>query len=328
MSLISPEHAVEILKQNGVVAIPTETVYGLAGRIYSDESLKLIFATKKRPFFDPLIVHVRDIIQARSLVQSWPRVADVLAENFWPGPLTMVLPKSDLVSNLISSGLTTVGIRCPNHPVALKILDDLGEPFAAPSANLFGKTSPTSTQHVMDEFAQSVDVVEGGACQIGIESTVIAINSDSLSLLRPGNISQDQITQVLKETDLFTQWVVQKRSDAPGQMKHHYMPNKPLFTIEESFSGNVLDKLNLILQNLPSEVEGVKLVKPKSIQTIVELKLNSDPATAARELYAQLRQLSSQSQDALVFNFKSEHRAPSWAAIIERISKASSAWIT
>jgi L-threonylcarbamoyladenylate synthase len=327
MSLLSPEKAVELLKQNKVVAVPTETVYGLAGRIYSEEALKLIFTTKKRPFFDPLIVHVRDIIQARSLVLTWPRVADVLAENFWPGPLTLVLPKSELVSNLISSGLTTVGIRCPNHPVALKILDNLGEPFAAPSANLFGKTSPTTSQHVLDELP-GVNVVEGGPCQIGIESTVIAINSDSLSLLRPGHVSKEQINQILSENGLVTQWVNQKRSDAPGQMKHHYMPNKPLFTLEESFQGNVLEKLNATLAHLPDEVEGVKIVKPRSIQSIVELKLNSDSSTAARELYAQLRQFSSRSEDAIVFRFKNEHRDSSWSAIIERISKASSAWIT
>ncbi|MFN8847278.1 MAG: L-threonylcarbamoyladenylate synthase [Bdellovibrionales bacterium] len=327
MSLVSLEEAVELLKQNKVVAVPTETVYGLAGRIYSEEALKLIFSTKRRPFFDPLIVHVRDIIQARSLVQTWPRIAEVLAENFWPGPLTLVLPKSDLVSNLISSGLTTVGIRCPDHPVALKILDNLGEPFAAPSANLFGKTSPTMAQHVLDEL-NGVSVVEGGPCQIGIESTVVAINSDSLSLLRPGKVSKDQIDKILNENGLITKWIEQKRSDSPGQMKHHYMPSKPLFTVEESFKGNLLEKLNHTLAKLPYEVEGVKLVKPKSIQSIIEIKLNKDPSTAARELYAQLRQYSSSSEDALVFYFKNEHRDSSWSAIIERISKASSAWIT
>jgi L-threonylcarbamoyladenylate synthase len=327
MSLVTAAQAAERLKNDKVVAVPTETVYGLAGRIHSEAALKRIFATKKRPFFDPLIVHVRDIPQARSLAKDWPQAAQILAEAFWPGPLTLVLPKSDLVSSLITSGLGTVGIRCPNHPVALQILAALGEPFAAPSANLFGRTSPTEAGHVIDEFSNLVDVVDGGACAVGIESTVLAINADSFSVLRPGAVTQDQVREVLQGAGLFTRWLDSKRADAPGQMKHHYMPSKPLFTVDDAFEGDLLVTLNAALATLPEAVEGVALVKPAHIHSVQELGLDADPATAARQLYASLRLASAHPADAIVFRYQDAHRAPAWTAIMERISKASSAWI-
>jgi L-threonylcarbamoyladenylate synthase len=327
MSVVTSAQAAERLKNDEVVAVPTETVYGLAGRIHSEIALKRIFATKKRPFFDPLIVHVRDIPQARSLAKDWPQAAQILAEAFWPGPLTLVMPKSDLVSSLITSGLGTVGIRCPNHPIAQQILAALGEPFAAPSANLFGRTSPTAASHVIEEFSNQVDVVDGGACAVGIESTVLAINADSFSLLRPGAVTQDQIMEVLQGAGLFTRWLDSKRVDAPGQMKHHYMPSKPLFTVAESFEGELLGALNAALATLPDAVEGVVLVRPAHIHSVQELCLDADAATAARQLYASLRLAAAHSADAIVFRCREEHREPAWTAIMERISKASSAWI-
>lgn len=327
MSLLTPAQAAEQLKKDKVVAVPTETVYGLAGRIHSEAALKCIFATKKRPFFDPLIVHVRDIAQARSLAKDWSQAAQMLAEAFWPGPLTLVMPKSDLVSSLITSGLGTVGIRCPNHPMAQQILAALGEPFAAPSANLFGRTSPTAASHVIEEFSNHVDVVDGGTCAVGIESTVLAINADSFSLLRPGAVTQEQIREVLQGAGLFTRWLVSKRVDAPGQMKHHYMPSKPLFTVDDAFEGDLLATFNAALATLPDVVEGVALVKPAHIHSVQELRLDTDPATAARQLYASLRLASAHPADAIVFRYRDAHRAPAWTAIMERISKASSAWI-
>ncbi len=327
MSLVTPAQAAERLKNDQVVAVPTETVYGLAGRMHSEAALTRIFATKKRPFFDPLIVHVRDIPQARSLAKDWPQAAQILAEAFWPGPLTLVMPKSELVSSLITSGLGTVGIRCPHHPIAQQILAALGEPFAAPSANLFGRTSPTAASHVIEEFSNQVDVVDGGTCAVGIESTVLAINADSFSLLRPGAVTQEQIRGVLQGAGLFTGWQHSQRVDAPGQMKHHYMPSKPLFTVDDAFEGDLLATLNAALATLPDVVEGVALVKPAHIHSVQELRLDADPATAARQLYASLRLASAHPADAIVFRYQDAHREPAWTAIMERISKASSAWI-
>ena len=202
MSLISIGQAVQLLRANNVVAVPTETVYGLAARISSPQALEKIFTTKERPLFDPLIVHVRDIAQARGLTQEWPAIIDHLAQTFWPGPLTVVVAKNSLVNPLITAGLDTVGLRAPAHPITQQILIDLNEPFAAPSANRFGRTSPTRAEHVEKEFSGQVAVVGGGPCQVGVESTVVRLQTGKqmkLEILRPGQISAEQIRIALVE---------------------------------------------------------------------------------------------------------------------------------
>ena len=150
---VTSDQAVSIMKNDGIVAIPTETVYGLGAAISSETALKKIFEVKKRPFFDPLIVHVENIEQAKTLTSEWPEIADSVCQQFWPGPLTIVLKKNQNVSSLITAGLERVGLRCPQHPVALEILRKLKIPIAAPSANLFGRTSPTTALHVETEFS-------------------------------------------------------------------------------------------------------------------------------------------------------------------------------
>ena len=185
---IAIEQAIQMLKSNDVVAIPTETVYGLAGAINNESALNKIFSIKGRPFFDPLIVHVSSIEMAQSLVKDWPKAASVLYEKFWPGPLTLVLPKNDKVSDLVTAGLKTVALRMPDHVTTLKMIDELQCPVAAPSANRFGKTSPTDWQHVQEEFAGEVAVVDGGASEVGVESTIVRLQDNNVELLRPGTI--------------------------------------------------------------------------------------------------------------------------------------------
>ena len=201
MNKIEMDSAIERLRNDDVVGMPTETVYGLAGSIFSEVALHKIFKIKERPFFDPLIVHVSSIEEARSLVKHWPRSAEILAQKFWPGPLTLVLEKSDKINDLITSGLTTVGIRMPNHPVALELISNFGSPLAAPSANKFKKTSPTTTQHVRDEFGDSVYVLEGGACTVGLESTILYINEVddevAIEILRKGFVKYSEIEKIL-----------------------------------------------------------------------------------------------------------------------------------
>ncbi len=245
---VSKNEAVKKLIQGEVVAIPTETVYGLAAIISNDAAIKKIFETKKRPFFDPLIVHVKNKEQAKLYSANWSIIHDLLADKFWPGPLTLVVPKVK-VSDLITSGLTTVGLRCPNHKVALDILNQLSEPFAAPSANLFGKTSPTQAKHVEQEFSGQVSVVEGGASEFGIESTIIAVNVDDfekpknikISFLRLGSITQNQIEASLKYYSDTTKVKIEfedgrknKKILAPGQVEHHYMPAIPILWVSEN----------------------------------------------------------------------------------------------
>jgi L-threonylcarbamoyladenylate synthase len=190
------EKAITLLKHGGVVGIPTETVYGLAASVESSEGIDKIFSTKERPFFDPLIVHVSSIDQAKNYVKSWPKVCDILAEKFWPGPVTFILPKNNHISDKISSGLETVGIRMPNHPQTLELINKLGHPIAAPSANKFKKTSPTCAQDVEAEF-QNIFVIDGGPCDIGIESTILGFDDSKISVYRPGMVTKSQIEEIL-----------------------------------------------------------------------------------------------------------------------------------
>lgn len=329
--LVSSQEAVQLLKSNRVVAVPTETVYGLAGRISSPEALKLIFETKKRPFFDPLIVHVKDKAQAKSLTTEWSEVAESLANRFWPGPLTLVIRKNHLVSDLITSGLERVGLRCPRHPLALEILENLGEPFAAPSANLFGRTSPTSAGHVESEFQNQVPTVDGGSCDIGIESTVLLVDANRIAVLRKGQVQAQEIESELTKTQIKFEWIPSvSKAVSPGHMQHHYMPRKPLFWVEAKSTPNSTELVKLLnqkLKELPSEVEGVKLVIPKSIQTFAKLDLSIDASQAARALYSELRRLAEGPEDCLVFFAEEHHNSTSWEAVIERLKKASSSLI-
>ncbi|HEY1080383.1 MAG TPA: L-threonylcarbamoyladenylate synthase, partial [Bdellovibrio sp.] len=221
--------AKNILEEGGVIGLPTETVYGLAARIDIPSAIEKIFTTKERPFFDPLIVHVASIEQAKKVTAFWGPASQALAEVFWPGPLTLILPRDPSVNLMITAGLDSVGIRMPNHPIALSLLQEVGVPLAAPSANKFGRTSPTSAGHVRVEFKnENVFVLDGGECQIGIESTVLLVKHREkveLSILRRGHILKSDIERVLEEKGFQFEFIEQvDKRESPGHMKHHYMP--------------------------------------------------------------------------------------------------------
>jgi L-threonylcarbamoyladenylate synthase len=322
--------AIKILQNDGIVGMPTETVYGLAGSIESDIALKKIFAVKERPFFDPLIVHVASIESATKLVKNWPHAAQVLAEAFWPGPLTLVLEKAPIVSDLITSGLNTVGIRMPKHEVALSLIRTLGIPLAAPSANKFGKTSPTTPQHVMDEFInEQIFVLDGGHCEIGVESTVLYINQLKneleISILRAGNIVWSQIEKVLVQNNIQSHQIkISQTVSAPGQMKHHYMPKKPLIFLDNGIQlKSALPEIVDQLQKLPLIVESVEIIRPNKIKTWKELILSSHPEEAARELYSKLRLIADGPEDILFFQKQTWHQGEHWDAVLDRLGKAS-----
>lgn len=330
-ALISVEQGVEYLNQDGVIGMPTETVYGLAARIDRPLAIQKIFTTKERPFFDPLIVHVSSKSQAQKLTTDWNSAAEVLANAFWPGPLTMVLSKASHVDPLITSGLQSVGIRMPRHPIALALMTAVNCPLAAPSANLFGRTSPTQAVHVLREFQNKVPVIDGGPSDVGIESTVLHVQESAqgiqLSLLRPGFISIDEIAQVLQENKIpFLISEVVQKSLAPGQMKHHYMPDIPLFWVENDQLSNeqILIIVQQQLKDLPSEVEGVKLRKPhQTFEKSAELILPNDPALAARRLYSLLRELSQTGADHIIYRHHSSQTGGLWDGILDRLKKAS-----
>jgi L-threonylcarbamoyladenylate synthase len=325
---VTPDQAVKLLKNEGIAAIPTETVYGLAAIISSDLALRKIFETKQRPFFDPLIVHVEDTTQAQSLTTEWPAIAEVLTKKFWPGPLTLVLKKNDRISDVITSGLERVGIRCPSHPVAQEILRKVKIPLAAPSANLFGRTSPTSAQHVEKEFQGHIPVVDGGSSDIGIESTVLLVDGNEIAILRSGHVLAKDIERCLQTSQISFSWKnILDKKEAPGHMKHHYMPAKPLFWIDSARSEISTQQLSSALNNLPREVEGVKIIKPKHIHSIAELSLPPLATEAARLLYSELRRLAEGPSDCLVFYFRDYMNEPEWEPVLERLRKASSAFI-
>jgi L-threonylcarbamoyladenylate synthase len=215
------------LKDGEVIGLPTETVYGLAADINNEQALKLIFETKSRPFFDPLIIHVDKKEKAKKLAK-WNKLAEFLADKFWPGPLTIVAPKTDLVNNLITAGLGSVAIRCPKHTLANVLLKDFAG-LAAPSANRFGKTSPTKAEHVEREFDGKVLVLDGGDCDVGIESTVVGIISETeIEIYRPGMITKQTLERVLQDFERKVLVEYAQSPVAPGQLKHHYMPDIPL----------------------------------------------------------------------------------------------------
>jgi L-threonylcarbamoyladenylate synthase len=224
--------AAGLLRQGQVVGMPTETVYGLAADGLNPAALARIFEVKQRPLFDPLILHVATAEQAFALAERVPALARKLAERFWPGPLTLVVPKSGLVPDLATSGLPSVALRVPSHPVAQALLRAFGGPLAAPSANRFGRISPTDARAVREELGDAVPLIlDGGPCAVGLESTVLFLCEDPPLLLRAGGIALEEIEAVTGPLKRATS--PDERPLAPGQLKHHYAPRKPLRLVRD-----------------------------------------------------------------------------------------------
>lgn len=313
MSYVSVDQAVNLLKEGHVVGVPTETVYGLAGRIDNEAALKLIFSTKQRPFFDPLIVHVHDLSQVRALAAEWPEVYQKLAKRFWPGPLTLVTKKTDSVSPLITSGLETVAIRCPRHPLALDILRKLNVPLAAPSANRFGRTSPTRAAHVEKEFDDQIAVVDGGDCEVGLESTVIDAHKDKdrwvIRILRPGGVSRQEIQEELSKSGFSFSIERAESTASPGHLKAHYQPSVPVVILDGNFSDSeILDEVRLKLS--------------VDANLVSHLPLGEAPEQAARRLYQDFRELSQNPKTVIAIQRHAKNK--DWEAIWDRVERASS----
>lgn len=313
MAIISIDHALRLLKAHQPVALPTETVYGLAAPVFDQQALHRVFEIKQRPYFDPLIVHVINDEQINDLTLDWPSVYRVLTTRFWPGPLTLIAKRSSKIPDLVTSGADTVALRSPCHPVFLEVLTSLSQPLAAPSANRFKKTSPTTAQHVEDEFGGDFPVVDGGPCSIGIESTILRVSPTdnmSLEILRPGIITKQEIEITLEEAGAgsrVSHFYPAKPNTflAPGQMIDHYQPAIPL---------------RLIFDDPRSSNDLTKVSNAKEI----ELKLSDSPILAARELYAKMRSLSQlHPEGGMWFRVTKLHQAPDWASVLDRLVKAS-----
>lgn len=275
--------AADFLFQGDVVAIPTETVYGLACNAFDEHAVSEVFRLKNRPFFDPLIVHVASMDRARDVVSELPDVAQKLMDAFWPGPLTLLLPKKSAVPDLVTSGLGTVAVRMPAHELTLELLNSVKFPLAAPSANPFGYVSPTTADHVMSHFNGRIPyVLDGGACNVGIESTIIGIENGKPSVFRLGGISLESLNKVV--TGLQLEILQDKRPAAPGMLKSHYAPRTPL-TIESKtdfLNGYKGGKVAFISFCDSFELEGVD---------VFVLSTSGDAAEAARNLFKVMRQI-------------------------------------
>lgn len=307
MKNVNIDQARQLLLKGDVVAIPTETVYGLGGWIYSSEGLKKIFSTKERPFFDPLIVHIDTIEKAKKLTSEWTEIHQALAENCWPGPLTLIAKKNDKVDPLITSGLDSVGLRCPRHADTLKLLSQIDGGLAAPSANKFGKTSPTSAKHVFEEFGDTVSVLDGGPSDVGIESTVLGIVNGRVEIFRPGFYTAKAIKEILFENHIDVEVVYAESPVAPGQLKHHYMPKIPLVIVPENFvPENNLSKIEFAFKNP------------------VIWKQPISPSLASRELYEKMRSFDSAGYDIIFAERSPHHFSEEWLGIWNRLEKAKS----
>ncbi len=217
----------EIIRSGGLVAFPTETVYGLGADAFNALAVARIFEVKDRPQFDPLIVHVAEKKMVDALCTAVSDRAQTLIDRFWPGPLTLVLPKRDVVPDIVTAGLPTVAVRMPAHPVALMLIEQSRTPIAAPSANPFGYLSPTSAEHVAEYLGDKVDLIlDGGPCPIGVESTVLDVTQPEATVLRPGGLPVEEIERAIGEVRMVTGDVDEPQS--PGQLPHHYAPRTPI----------------------------------------------------------------------------------------------------
>jgi L-threonylcarbamoyladenylate synthase len=225
------ERAVLALRSGGLIGLPTETVYGLGADASNELAVRRIFAVKGRPQHHPLIVHVASADAARAWAAAWPPEAVVLAQAFWPGPLTLIVQRSPLASDAVTGGQATVGLRVPDHPLALEVLRAFGGGVAAPSANRYGKVSPTTARHVLDELGDDVDVVlDGGHCRVGVESTIVDLTARAPRVLRPGGVSKEALERVLgRSVDLATDATDVR---APGMVASHYAPRAGLWVVE------------------------------------------------------------------------------------------------
>ena len=286
--------AIELLNKEDVVAIPTETVYGLAGNIYSEKAIRKIFEVKQRPLFNPLIVHISSIDQLEKVAREFPVKAQKLAEAFWPGSLTLILPKRSNIPEIVTGGKDTVGVRIPNHPVTLSLLKQLSFPLAAPSANPFNRISPTSSDHVKAYFENTLSMVlEGGECKNGIESTIIGFENNEAILYRLGGISVEDIEKIIGKIQ------IRNKSDttpnAPGMLAKHYAPKTKMF---------LLDDLDKFIENNKSKKIGILKFKENlntaSVEHIEILSKSGDLKEAASKLYSTLHKLDSLNLDLIV----------------------------
>lgn len=288
------QKAKSILEHDDLVAIPTETVYGLAGNCFSETAIKKIFETKKRPFFNPLIVHIHSEKILEEIAIDIPEKAKQLAKAFWPGSLTLVLKKNSKIPDLITAGKDTVAVRIPNHELTLKLLKILDFPLAAPSANPFGSISPTSAQHVADYFPNELKLVlDGGNCKNGIESTIIGFENNDPILYRLGSISIEEIEAVVGKLKILNH--NENAPEAPGMLSRHYAPKTKTILVR-----NVIEQVEMNSDKKIGVITFKDNIHHLSIKSIEILSKEGDLKQATRNLYAAMHRLDKLDLDLII----------------------------
>ncbi|WP_461146984.1 L-threonylcarbamoyladenylate synthase [Spirosoma pulveris] len=282
--------AKEFLEAGNVVGIPTETVYGLAGNALNTDAVLRIFQVKNRPSFDPLIVHTDSLGKLGRFVTDIPDLAQKLADTFWPGPLTLLLPKQNLIPDLVTSGLSTVAVRIPKHPLTLDLLRSLDFPLAAPSANPFGYISPTTAQHVADQLGDQVPyILDGGPAGVGIESTIIGFDENIPTVFRLGGMALDQIESVIGSVSIRTHST--SNPQAPGMLSSHYAPRKPLILLAPGASPQPGERVGALAFREP--FGGIQAKHQRILSPTGNLN------EAAKNLFAYLRELDTLDIDVI-----------------------------
>jgi L-threonylcarbamoyladenylate synthase len=314
------DHAAAILRAGGLVAFPTETVYGLGANALDAASVARIYEVKGRPATSPLIVHVASIEMAKSLVASWPKIAERLAGKFWPGPLTLVLPKLPAIPDIVTAGLGTVGLRMPAHPVALALIKAAGVPLAAPSANRFTELSPTTAGHVRESLGSNVDLIlDGGQCEVGIESTVLSLEGSRPVLLRPGGISRSELESVIGPVGMAKD-IDEGPHPSPGMHARHYSPRTSLLLVSE---GKIPDEgTGIYLQHTnPARVRDDARAELKSSGSGVRvIQMPTQPTGYAAALYEKLHLADGAKVDWIAVDLPPA--TPEWEAVHDRLQRA------
>jgi L-threonylcarbamoyladenylate synthase len=282
--------AKELLERGQLVAIPTETVYGLAANALNAEAVLQIFEVKSRPQFDPLIVHVANVEQAEKYTAEIPSLAKKLMLKFWPGPLTIVLPKNKIIPDLVTSGMDTVGIRCPDHSLTHQLLAQLDFPLAAPSANPFGYVSPTTPEHVNDQLGDKINyILDGGPSAVGIESTIVGFENSRPVVYRMGGIAIEEIENEIGDVNILTQSTSNPK--APGQLISHYAPSKRI----------IIGDMQDLLQKYPAHCSAILSFKEDFNSPFQRILSSTGSVTeAAKNLFSHLRELDKMPVDLLL----------------------------
>ena len=299
------ERAARLIREGRLVAFPTETVYGLGANAMDRAAVRRIFEVKGRPSTSPVIVHVDSPDMARRLVREWPDSAETLARRFWPGPLTLVLPRAPIIPDEVTAGLDTVGIRMPAHPVALALIRTAGVPIAAPSANRFTRLSPTTADHVRRSLGDAVDMIlDAGPTQVGLESTVLSLAGPP-RLLRPGMILREQIEELIGPVEISGRIENGVPHPSPGMHPRHYSPKTPLLLV----SDGVLP---------PGRGAYLWIHKPASAARNV--RMPADPASYAARLYQTLHELDAEGWDWIAVENPPD--SSEWIPVLDRLQRA------